>query len=123
MTRPASIRVFVPNGIVFIQDSGGEDVPMPTDESGVWWNPFGISVACMHEQDGETDITMGPTSQVAQMQHLLFDGAINTPERKVLVFIVPGETVLEQDVQSTQTRVQIWTDGKRYPANIMIGLE
>ena len=38
----------------------------------------------------------------------LFNDELNTPIRKLVVLIVPGETILEQIVPGTRTRVRIW---------------
>src|SRR5215510_5438618 len=118
MIKPASIRLAVPNAILFIQDPDRWDPPEPTDDSGVWSNPSGIAVSCLPDSEGDTDITIGPVSEVGRTHHLLFDGHIDTPTRKLLVLIVPGKTVLEQDVQNQQTRVRIWTDG--HPATEIV---
>jgi len=109
MTEPDSISVAVPNGVPFIQDPSLWDQPEPVDDSGIWSNPSAITLGCSPPDDGETDITMGPMSQVRRTNHLVFDGELDAPTSKVVVLIVPGETILGRSGQEAKTRVRIWT--------------
>ena len=123
MMDPDSISVEVPNGILFIRDPAFWDFPEPQREGAVWANSRGICMSCMHEQEGPTDVTVGAASAIKGTEHLKYDGQLETPSRRVLVAIVPGETILEQKVLNTKTRVRVWTDGHPATATVIIALE
>jgi hypothetical protein len=123
MMEPDSISVEVPNAILFVRDPSFWDFPEPEREGAVWANSRGISVGCRPDCDGPTDITIGAASAVGRTDHLQYDGELETPTRQVPVAIVPGDTILEQNVPNTKTRVRVWTDGRPDAVTVTIGLE
>ena len=121
--EPDTISVTVPNAILFLHDPSFWDFPEPQREGAVWCNGRGITMSCLPEMDGLTDITIGSNSKVQPTNHLIFDGELQTPTRKVRVLMVLGGPILEQTVSNARTRVRIWTDGYRDTATVVIGLE
>src|SRR5262245_844425 len=122
MNKPRSINLRIPNGILFILDHSSRGAPEPVDDSGIWADINGITMNCLPPMDGETHVMMGGMSDVGRTEHLLFDGELNTPSRKIVVE-TPYEAILEHDVQNTRTHIRIWTDGHRGTAKVIVGLE
>lgn len=80
-------------------------------------------IQCLVDSEGETSVTIGAANQVKPDQKLLFDGTLETPSRKVVLEIVPGEKVLEMSVPFATNRIRIWTDGRhRLAETVVIGL-
>jgi len=113
MMEPDSISVEVPHGVLFMHDPTFWDFPEPLDDGAVWGSPQGITIGCLHQFEGPTDISMGPASAVGRTDHLKYDDELETPTGNVRVMVVPGDVVLERQVPNTKTRVRIWTDGHR----------
>jgi hypothetical protein len=125
MRGPISLKVAVPNGLLFIRDSKISDIPDTDfyDGASIYSIPTCIMLVCLVDSEGETDITVGEVGQIEPSNKLLFDGALETPSRRVMLEIVPGETVLEVDVPSATNRIRIWTDGRhRCAETVVIGL-
>ena len=53
---------------------------------------------------GETDITVGAVNQVSQSKRPAFDRTLETPSRRPIFEIVPGETVHEVGVPTDKPR-------------------
>jgi hypothetical protein len=124
MMGPISLKIAVPNGLLFVRDSKASDIPDTDfgDGASVYSIPTCIMVVCLVDSEGETDITVGEASQIEPSNKLLFEGALETPSRKLVLEIVPGETVLEVDVPSATNRIRIWTDGRhRCAETVVIG--
>jgi hypothetical protein len=121
--KPRSVSIPVPNAILFIQDPSIWDLPEPVGDSGIWATSRGITLTCMHEQEGNTDITMGSIAEIRPTQPPIFDGYLDSPDRRIVLQIVPGDIIFEQKVKATRTRVKIWTDGSRWPTKVVVGVD
>ena len=73
-------------------------------------------------QDGETEISLGPARDVDPGGRPVFDGALETPNRAVIISTAEHETVLNARVQSESTRVRIWTNHPTEPDRVVVGL-
>jgi hypothetical protein len=123
--EPISLKVAVPNGLLFVRDSKIRDVPNTDFDDGasVYAIPTCIMLTCMVDSEGETDITIGEANQIEPSNRLLFDGALETPSCRLMLEIVPGEPILEVDVPSAKSQIRIWVDGRhRCAETIVIGL-
>ena len=118
-----SVSIAVPNGVLFVQDPSIWDLPMPVDDSGIWATSSGITLTCLHEQQGDTNISMGAMSEVSPTPHLIFDGHLDSPEHRIVLQIVPGDIIFEQKVHAKRARVKIWTDGSRWTEKVVVGVE
>lgn len=80
-------------------------------------------ILCLPDSEGETSVTIGGSNQVKPDRKLLFEGTLETPSRKVILEIVPGEKVFEMSVPFATNRIRIWTDGRhRLAETVVIGL-
>jgi hypothetical protein len=125
MMKPVSLKVAVPNALLFMRDARIPEVPNVDygDGSSVWSIPTCVVITCLVDSEGETDITIGNTNEVKPSNKLLFDGTLETPSRKVILEIVPGETIFETNVPFARSRIRIWTDGRHQLAEkVVIGL-
>jgi hypothetical protein len=110
---------------LFIRDSKISDIPDTDfgDGASVYSIPTCIMIVCLVDCEGETNITIGEVGQVEPNNKLLFDGTLETPSRRLMLEIVPGETILEIDVPSPANQICIWTDGRhRCAETVAIGL-
>ena len=117
-----SVRVSPPNSLVFISDPNGGDAPVPTRGAMILSSPSCISVGCFPEIDGETEIILGPASEVGLNRLSDFVGTLETPNRIVAVSTVEGATLLDVRVPASTTRVRIWLSDPRWPDKVIIGL-
>lgn len=123
--KPVSLRVAIPNALLFIRDARIPDVPDVDygDGSSVWSIPTCVVITCLVDSEGETDITIGDTSEIKQSSKLLFNGTLETPSRKLILEIVPDKKILEISVPFATNRMRIWTDGHhRLAETVVIGL-
>lgn len=68
-------RYSVPNGVVFIEDIKGAMPPDPFTDEKIQWTSACIAVVCMHEDFGQTELTLGPVAEVAPGYESSFEGA------------------------------------------------
>jgi hypothetical protein len=123
--KPVSLKVAVPNALLFIRDARIPDVPDVDygDGSSVWSIRTCVVITCLVDSEGETDITIGDTSEVKPSNKLLFNGTLETPSRKLILEIVPDKKILEVSVPFATNRLRIWTDGRhRLAETVVIGL-
>jgi hypothetical protein len=118
-----SVKVAPPYSLIFIADPEGGDTPECSPPAPYWATPSCIAVGCLMYQDGDTEVSLGPTREVNPGGRPIFDGRLETPNRKVNVETAEGKLVLQADVQSESTRVRIWTNALQEPDRIIIGLE
>ena len=72
--------------------------------------------------DGETEVTLCMVRDVNRREPPAFDAMLATPSRVVVVSTVEHETILEQPVLATFTRVRIWVNDPKFPDKVIIGL-
>jgi hypothetical protein len=122
--KSTSMKIAVPNGLLFVRDSKNLNIPDLGDEGASCWSiPTCIMIQCLVDSEGETSITIGAANEVKTDRKLLFDGTLETPSRKVILEIVPGEKVLEMGVPFATNRIRIWTDGRhRLAETVVIGI-
>jgi hypothetical protein len=53
----------------------------------------------------------------------VFDEALLTPTRAIIVSIVPGHGILEARASSSVTRFRVWTNHPTEPDDVIIGLD
>jgi len=124
MITRRSMQIALPNGLLFVRDSQIRKFPDIDNEKASFWSiPTCVMIQGLVDSDGETDITIGAVNQVSQSKRPAFDRTLETPSRKLIFEIVPGETVHEVVVPTGKTRVQIWTDGRHQCAQtVVIGI-
>ena len=82
--------------------------------------PSCVAVGTLSEHDGEIRITLGDTPDHDRAQGPVFDGVIETPNRRVAVCSVLDDVILEIAVEGTRARVQVWASDELEPDEIDI---
>ena len=111
-----------PYSLIFVADPEGGTTPECSPPAPYWATPSCIAVGCLMYQDGDTEVSLGSSREVNPEGRPIFDGLLETPNRKVNVETAEGELVLQADVPTESTRVRIWTNALREPDKIIIGL-
>ena len=70
--------------------------------------------------NGETKITIG--EPLATDDRPAFDGFLDTPRRKVAVWTVECQQLLEMSVPTTRTKIRVWTNDPLEPDEIYVGV-
>lgn len=107
----------------YIAGSLDVDVPVEYGADGVFGTNECLVVTCLYWNEGDTRITLGPVEELpAQPGPPCFDGLLQTPQSRVLLFDVNMPEILSTDVPGTQTRIRIWTNHPTEPDDVVIGL-
>jgi hypothetical protein len=122
MTDPKSISLRVPNAVFFVTGLDAPEMPKIEREGTVWSTSSCVAIGCTPDVDGETRIAIGSPGQLSVTGKLVLDSHLPTPSRLVRFNIVPGKTILEQEVSGTTTRVRVWVNDPKEPNDITIGL-
>jgi hypothetical protein len=109
------------NGLIFIEDIEGGEPPYPVTDENVQFSASCISVVCLHEIDGETELMLGPAAEVAQTYEPEFDGFVETPSGELKISAVTGWPLLKTKVPSGKTRIRIWRNHPVWPDQVAIG--
>lgn len=117
------IKISPVNSLLFIEDVSGGIPPEPLWGAKILSTPSCISFACFPEQDGPTEITIGPMNEIEPGPFLVFEGNLETPNRKVIISGVEVATVLSVDVAHPKVKVRIWYSHPKWPEKVVIGLD
>jgi hypothetical protein len=117
-----SAKTAPPNSLVLIEDPSGGNVPASMAGSLVASTMSCIAVGCKSEADGETEFRLGAVSEVDPGNRPVFQGALETPTRKVSLRTVLGHTILEMPVAGKRTMVRVWANNPKEPDKIIVGV-
>ena len=117
-----STRIAPPNSVVLIEDSHGGAIPTSMNQSLIATTDSCIAVGCRAEDDGETEITLGPCDKVDTGERSVFEGTLRTPNRKVVIRTVHGVKLLEMAVPMTETTLKVWVNDPSEPDHIAVGI-
>lgn len=117
-----STRIAPPNSVVLIEDSSGGTIPASMDHTLISATDSCIAVGCKAEDDGETDITLGPCDEVDTGERSAFEWSLQTPNRRLVVRTIHGNTLLEMAVPKTETALRIWVNDPSEPDRVAIGI-
>lgn len=107
----------------YVAGSLDVDVPVEYGADGVFGTNECLVVTCLYWNEGDTRITLGPVEELpGQPGPPCFDGLLQTPQSRVLLFDVNMPEILSTDVPGTQTRIRIWTNHPTEPDDVVIGL-
>lgn len=120
---PTSINISPSNSLLFLSDEDGGKAPTPVWGAQILATSSCISFVCYPAQDGPTQVTLGPASEVDPGYEAAFKGDLETPHRTLIVSTVELETVLKSKVPSIRTHIRIWLSHPRWPEQIFIGFE
>lgn len=115
-----TVAIAPPNALIFISDASGGAVPAFVPKRSVLATDTLIQVSCLPDMDGETEITLGPGTEVGLAGPPVFDGMINTPTHNLVVTTVEDQEVLSAAVPSRETRIRVWTNKTDEPDEIVI---
>ncbi len=110
------------NGLLFIEDIVGGRSPFPATDAKIQFTSSCISVACLHEIDGDAELTIGQAGEVAPGYAPKFDGQLETPSREIAISNVPGEVLLKSRVPEVVTRVRVWWSHPEWAEQVFVGL-
>jgi len=114
-------RYAVQNGVVFIEDEKGGEPPDQSNDDMVKYTSSCISVACLHEIDGEAEFTLGPSDEVDPGYEASFDGEIETPTKKLVITSVEENKILKAEVPDIITRVRVWCNHPLWADQVVVG--
>lgn len=117
------IKISPINSLLFIEDVNGGTPPEPVWGAKILSTPSCISFMCFPEQDGPTEITIGPSNEIEPGPLLMFEGDLETPSRVVIISGVEIERVLSVDVAHKKTKVRIWYSHPKWPDKITISVD
>ena len=118
-----SISIAPLNSLIFIHAPINWTAPVPLRGELVWFTSSCIATACYPEVDGPTEITLGDMQDVELRTMPVFEGLLETPQRKAVVTTVADDRpVLSHDVRTLRTLVRIWHSHPRWPERVTIGL-
>jgi hypothetical protein len=109
-----------PHPIVFIVDpSQHSEVPGDTGATLVTSTPSCITVGTQDAASGETMIRLGDVPK-EPAGHLVFDGTLETPGRRVAVEDSGLAQILSMSVENVRTPIRIWVNDLSEPDLIVI---
>ena len=111
----------VQNGLIFVEDVKGGRSPDPFTDEKIQFTSSCVSVACLHEVDGEAELTLGPAEDVSPGMDAEFDGVIETPSKLVVISTVPGDHLLKANVPDATTRIRVWRNHPVWSDKVIVG--
>lgn len=108
------------NGLFFIEDVSGGEPPMTIDDSKIRCTASCISVACLHEVDGDAELILGEVSEVSPGTSPDFDGMLATPSREIMLSTVSQEPSLKAIVPAEETRIRVWRNHPDWADKVIV---
>ena len=104
-----------------IDDSRSGTPPEPQFFAGTLSTSSMLYVTCLMFQDGKTEISLGPASEVPQEGMIAFDNYLETLNGMISITTVDGTIVAKQKVGTLNTRIRVWTNHPTEPDRIIVG--
>jgi hypothetical protein len=117
-----SVKVAPPYSLVLVEDPSGGEIPENVAASLIVSTSSCIAVGCRSDVDGVTEFTLGATREVDPGDHPAFEGEVKTPNRKIAIRSVLGQTILEAPVPQEQTTVRVWVNDPKEPDRVTVGI-
>jgi len=114
-----TIKVAPPNSLLFIS---GPDEDQPIDFSifkTIRWNSTCVAISCLTFMDGETEVTLGNSEEVAPGWPPAFDDFV-IARGSMVISTSERTTLLDMPVTGDRTRVKIWIDEE--PDKVIVGI-
>jgi hypothetical protein len=107
----------------YVAGSRDVDIPIEYGAAGVFGNSECPVVTCLYWNEGDTKITLGDFEGIATPRMpLRFDGILEVPSHRVVLFDVHMPEIVAADVPGSRTRVRIWTNHPTEPDDVVIAL-
>ncbi|WP_342359662.1 hypothetical protein [Terrarubrum flagellatum] len=116
-----NLRIAPPHSILFLSGPKG-GVAAEFEDRLFLFSPTCISFRCLMEHDGETDVTIGDSSEIEQITVPNFDEILRTPDKVVMLSMVAWKSLTKIAVETKQTRVRIWVNHPIEPDQVVIAL-
>ena len=105
---------------IYVAGRNKVDIPMHMDRQGIFSSPHCINVPAYDWNRGDTNITFGPFDELEETTKPTFDGTIDTPDKRLIVFGALVPEYVSTTVSTTKTRIRIWLDHPIEPSNVII---
>ncbi|MEH6718854.1 MAG: hypothetical protein V7704_08245 [Aurantimonas endophytica] len=107
----------------YIAGTDAVRVPLDHERVGIVASEQCINVGCLYWNEGDTTITLGRFAELpTPARPPKFDGILDTPEHRVVLFDANIPEILAMTVPDVRTRVRIWTNHKTEPDDVIIAL-
>jgi hypothetical protein len=115
-------RMAPPNSVVLVSDADGGEIPKTMGGVLVSATNTCVAVGCLSEDDGQTEFTLAPLTEVDRADKPVYEGMLRTPKRRVVIRSVLGEHLLELPVLQEVTKIKIWANDAQEPDNVVVGV-
>ena len=114
------VSVAVSHSLVLVMDRTVGEIPETMDGL-VSSTPGCVAVGTTAQHDGETRISLSDEGvEPGPAQWLAFDGVLQTPSRRLSICSVLDEVLLQVDVPSSVTGIEVWVDHEMEPTSIAV---
>jgi hypothetical protein len=117
-----SAKVAPLHSLILIVDPSGGEIPATMSGSLIASTDSCIAVGCRSDVDGDTEFTLGETGDVSPGSEPAFQGRLKTPNRRVTLRTVTGQTILETPLLQQETMVRVWTNDPSEPDQVVVGI-
>ncbi|MGH8051926.1 MAG: hypothetical protein ACREPB_14800 [Arenimonas sp.] len=108
------------NSLLLVMDHSAGEIPSSIGDYLTVSTESCVAVGTLAEMDGETTVTLTDSIEGVELDELVFDGVLLTPEKEISVCDVGDEKLLTIPVSSCKTRVQIFANDMNEPDNIVV---
>ena len=115
------ISVAPSNSVVLVMDRTTGVIPDSMSGGLVAATSSCVAIGTLSENDGETSICLSDEGRPSGLgDGPVFDGILMTPSRTLAVCSVLGEVLVEMQVRSDKTHVQMWANDTAEPDRIEV---
>jgi hypothetical protein len=118
-----SAKVAPPNSLVLVSDPANADIPETMAGGLIASTKSCVAVGCQSDADGETEFTLGAAREVDPGSQPVFEGSLPTPNGRLAVQSVLGDTILETPVTQQRTSIRIWVNDAKEPDKVIVGID
>jgi hypothetical protein len=96
------------------------DIPVHMDRQGIYVSDDCVNIPAEYWYDGDTHVTLGPYSEVAEAREPDSDTILNTPNQELILFDANEPQYAIARVPHAKTRIRVWLDHPFAPTNVTI---
>ena len=110
-----------PYSIFYVGDLSMPDPPSTNlDYGGLVGSPEALTIPCQYWGDGDTELLVGPASEMPKIGAVRFEGTISTPNGVLLFWDSELTELLRVSTGSSETRLRVRTNHDRMPSRIVV---
>lgn len=117
-----TIRIAARKSVVLVCDQSGGEVPSTLGGRSIAATSSCVAVACVAEDDGETEVTLGALSELARLDPPSFATRLQAPSGRLVVRSIYGEDLLSLTVDGEVVSLIIWTNHVTEPDRVIVGV-